>query len=480
MSSDGGDWDFLAARKREMAERQESASPAAEASEPTAPSPPRARGELRADMPVVSLKRRALPMALALAAVSLAGFLTEMVAASQMLSLAGPTSLLIMYPLGGIGLLGAALLQFRYVDASSRLRMLRIVTFGYAVVFAAALGLISGSVVPVIAIGIIWLLADQLNFLVPLLIWSLAGDEFNVAEGRKIFGWLVTWTYLGQVLGLALAAGSPFVLQSWDIPLTTLLIIDPIVCVLLALLLPRAMRGSGAAKGLARDESLRAALASAWDFVTGVPIWRTFLLASILTFAAGMTAFIAYMVGSGDLLDLNAGSIQVFFATVSLAAFLIAWLSQSTIAERILERLGIPGTLLVLPVATIAAGVLLALGSVLGSLVLFAIAITVWRLPRWSIDENARRAALALVPDERRARVSFLVDLVPVAVGLIVSTPLAIVGVLSGQLWITGVVVAVIAALAVPLSLRVKRGWEDSLLNWRLRRRKQNRTLDFG
>lgn len=480
MSSDGGDWDFLAARKREMAERQESKPPAVDTPQPPAPATPRARGELRADMPVVSLKRRALPMALALAAVSLAGFLTEMVAASQMLSLAGPTSLLIMYPLGGIGLLGAALLQFRYVDAASRLRMLRIVTFAYAVVFAAALGLIAGSVVPVIAIGIVWLLADQLNFLVPLLIWSLAGDEFNVAEGRKIFGWLVTWTYLGQVLGLALAAGSPFVLQSWDIPLTTLLIIDPIVCVLLALLLPRAMRGSGAAQGLARDESLRAALASAWDFVTGVPIWRTFLLASMLTFAAGMTAFIAYMVGSGDLLELNAGSIQVFFATVSLAAFLIAWLIQSTVAERLLERLGIPGTLLILPVATIAAGVLLALGSVLGSLVLFAIAITVWRLPRWSIDENARRAALALVPDERRARVSFLVDLVPVAVGLIVSTPLAMVGVLTGELWITGIVVAVIAALAVPLSIRVMRGWEDSLLNWRLRRRKQNRTLDFG
>ena len=44
-------------------------------------------------------------------------------------------------------------------------------------------------VVPIIALliggGLAWLLADQLNFLLPLLIWSLAGDEFNVAEGRK-------------------------------------------------------------------------------------------------------------------------------------------------------------------------------------------------------------------------------------------------------------------------------------------------------
>jgi hypothetical protein len=479
VSSDGGDWDFLAARKREMAERRDS-EPAPVSEEAAEAPAARARGELRADMPLVSLKRRALPMAVALAAVSLAGFLTEMVAASQMLSLAGPTSLLVMYPLGGVGLLLAAVIQFRYVDAGARLRMLRLVTFGYAVVFAIALGLIAGSVVPVIAIGLVWLLADQLNFLVPLLVWSLAGDEFNVAEGRKVFGWLVTWTYLGQVLGLAIAAGSPFALGALDIPLTSLLIIDPIVCVVLAILLPRAMRGSGAARGLAKNESLREAVSSAWDFVTGVPIWRTLLLASILTFAAGMTGFIAFMVGASDLLDRDAASIQVFFGAVSLAAFLIAWLIQATIAERLLERLGIPGTLLILPVATIIAGVLLALGSALGSLAVLAIAITLWRLPRWSIDENARRAALALVPDERRTRVSFLVDLMPVALGLVASTPLAIVGVLTGQLWIVGVIVAVVAAAAVPLTRKVMRGWEDSLLNWRLRRRKQNRTLDFG
>ena len=192
-----------------------------------------------------------------------------------------------------------------------------------------------------------------------------------------------------------------------------------------------------------------------------------------------MTGFIAFMVGSGELLDLDAGRIQVFFAGISLASFLVAWLIQATSAERILERLGIPGTLLVLPIATVAAGLLLALGAVLESLVIFAIAITLWRIPRWSVDENARRAALALVPDERRTRVSFLVDLLPVAIGLLLSAPLAIIAVVTGLSWITGIIVAVLAAVAIPLSIRVLRGWEDSLLNWRLRRRKQNRTLDF-
>lgn len=228
MSSEGGDWDFLAARKSEMSQRRESNFPDGAATESaaapveSAAAPvqvPRERGELRSDMPgVVSLKRRALPMAIALLAVSLAGFLTEMVAASQMLSLAGPSALLVMYPLGGLGLIIGALLMFRFVDAGARLRMLRWVTLGYAVVFAAALGLIAGSIAPVVAIGLVWILADQLNFLIPLLIWALAGDEFNVAEGRKVFGWLVTWIYVGQVAGLAIAAGAPFLLGAISIP----------------------------------------------------------------------------------------------------------------------------------------------------------------------------------------------------------------------------------------------------------------------
>ena len=72
---------------------------------------------------------------------------------------------------------------------------------------------------------------------------------------------------------------------------------------------------------------------------------------------------------------------------------------------------------------------------------------------------------------------SFVVDLLPVAIGLIVSGPLALIGVVTGQYWLIAVVCIIIAALAVVPSLRVRREWDDSLLNWRLRRRKHNRGL---
>lgn len=129
---------------------------------------------------------------------------------------------------------------------------------------------------------------------------------------------------------------------------------------------------------------------------------------------------------------------------------------------------------------TILAGVALAVGIALQSLAFLALGLAFWFIPRWSIDENARRAALALVPDERRTRVSFVVDLMPISLGLIIAGPLAAIGYLSGYLWAIPMLGALITILAVPLAFKVRRGWEDSLLNWRLRRRKQNRSLSLG
>ena len=459
-------------------------APKAQASEPaTAKSggyAGREIGELRGTMAAVPLKQRAWPMALALALVSIAGFLSEIVAGAAVVSAAGPQSMIIIYPLGGIGLLLLAIAQFTVIDGKARLPMIRKVALGYAAAFAVALALFAGSIVPVIAIAVVWLLADQLNFLLPLMIWSLAGDEFNVAEGRKIFGWIVTWTYLGQVLGLAISVFAAPALSAAGVPLPALLIVAPLICVFVAWWLPRKMRGSAAATGLARQEKLGESLSSAWSFISGISVWRAFLASSVLTFVAGMTIFISFMAGADELLTTDAADLQMLYGGVSLASFLICWGIQALFAEKLQDRIGIPGVLLVLPIATVVAGLVLVLGSFTGSLVLIGLGLAVWLIPRWSIDENARRAALSLVPDERRTRVSFFVDLGPVAIGLIAAGPIAAVGLLTGQLWLAPALAAVLAALAILPARRVLRDWDASLLNWRLRRRKRNRTLNLG
>lgn len=492
---DADPWDFLAARKKEVlgepsdsAEGEPPAAPAPAdlggvdalaALVPTARIEKRERGELRGDMGGPSLKRRGWPLAVALALLAFAGYLTEVVASSQMLALAGPTALVIVFPLGGLGLIVLAILQFRFIDNRARLPMIRAVALGYGIAFAVIVALLSQSIVPIIATGLAWLLADQLNFLLPLLIWSLASDEFNVAETRKIYPWIVTWTFGGQVLGLVLAAVSPWLLAETDIPLTALLALPPVVCFAIGIGLPLLLKGSHAAKGTARVETLGQAMGSAREFINGVPVWRHFLLASTLTFIAGGTLYLVFLANAEGVIGSDAAAIQTLLGWAGLVWFLICWGIQAWGAERLQNRIGIPGALLVLPVALIIGGVLLAVGSLTGSLAVLLIGISFWLVPRWSIDENARRSALALVPDERRARISFVVDLVPIAIGLILSGPLALFGILTGTYWVIAVAAALIAVFALWPSLRVRRDWEDSLLNWRLRRRKQNRALDL-
>jgi hypothetical protein len=193
-----------------------------------------------------------------------------------------------------------------------------------------------------------------------------------------------------------------------------------------------------------------------------------------------MTVFLSFMVGEGDLIGSDAGSLQTFFGAVMLGSLLICLLMQTFVAERLQDRIGIPGVLIILPVMTVLAGVTLAVGIAIQSLALLALGLAFWFIPRWSVDENARRAALALVPDERRTRVSFIVDLLPISIGLLIAGPLAAVGYLTGYLWVIPTLGAVLTAIAIPLALKVRRGWADSLLNWRLRRRKQNRSIVLG
>lgn len=439
----------------------------------------RERGELRGEMVGTSLKTRAWPIALSLALVSVAGFLTEVVATSHLLSVSGPGALAVVFPLGGLCLVLLGALQFRFIDQKGRLPLLRAVTTGYAAVYAVALVLILASVLESVSTGAVILMGDQLNFLVPLLVWSLAGDEFNVAEGRKIFGWIVSWTYAGQIVGLVLSVVTPGLLSALDLETIWILALAPVAVTFVGLWLPQVLKDSAASSGLHREESAREAVKSAWDFIQGVPVWKAFVVSSVLAFIAGMTAFLSYLGGAERLLGSDPGSLQIHLGSVMLVSFVACLVLQKFAAEKLQDRIGIPGVLLVLPLATVAAGATIAVGIAVDSLLTVLVGVSLWLVPRWSLDENARRGALALVPDERRARVSFLVDLGPVAVGLLLSAPLVAIASAVDLEWAAPAAAAVIAVVAVPWSLRVRRDWDDSLLNWRLRRRKQNRLADF-
>lgn len=464
-------WGFLGERQAPV-----SADPNSEKEqEPVTPT--RERGELRATAAGPSLKRRALPTAVALGAMSFTAFLTQITAASQLVTAAGPGWLLGFYALGGVGLLFMGAIQFGFIDQQARLPMIRAVMIGYGLLFAVAVMLSLASPWVLVGVGLLWLLAEQTNYLVPLLVWTLAGDEFNVAEGRKIFPWIATFGYAGQVLGLAVATISPWLLQGLQAPLLLVLVFNPITCIVIGIWLAKSLKGTSAAHGLARAESYRESVASAREFVSGVPVWRHLLLGSLFTFIAGMTLFVMYLGGVRDIVGDDPATVQRVFGLVGLVACLAGWAFSVLGVGKLLEKWGIPGTLLILPVVTVVGAALVLWGVASNVLLLVAVGMGIWLAQRWSVDRVARRAALALVPNERRARLYFLLELAPVGIGLIVGAATAAVGVWIGMAWPILIAIIVVALAAIHQGMIVRRGWEESLLNWRLRRRKTNRSI---
>lgn len=419
-----------------------------------------------------SLRRRARPLAVAAALVYLFGLMTEVVIASRFVSELGPMALVIIYPLGAIGLLAIALVQIKWIDRIPRTHAFTIVTLGYATAFAIGLIFVAIPSTSVWATGAIWLIADQLNFLLPLIVWALIGDLFNAGEGRKIYPWITTWQYGGQLVGLAIPALIPFIFIPLGVPLPWLLIVCPVGIMLLGIYLPRALKDRPISKGHGRDESLGESFTSAWQFVGGVKAFRAMFITSVFVFIAGMSLEASF-VSSADRILGDAAQLQIVYGGTLVIVFAIATTLHLFYTTKLLEKFNIPGSLMVLPIFAIAAGLVIIMGLAFDFLPVLVIGIIAWWVPRWSIDEVARRASLALVPDEKRARVSFLVDLVPFAAGLMVA------GFIT---WIVDFIDAPIAApiIAVPFAIValfaaqvMRRSWQDSLLDPKLRRRKR-------
>lgn len=413
-------------------------------------------------------------LSVVLAAVAFAGLLTDAVAASQLLSGAGPWAFAIVWPLGGLSLLAAAALQARFVDRFARVGVMVGLLVGYSLVFLLVLVLAGLDLPTSWPAAVAWLLADQMNFLVPLVVWALAGDVFTAGEALTLYPRISRWTHVGQFAGLAVATAAALVWSDSGRALMWLLSLAPVACVAAALVAPRLLRDASTGVGHGREEDTGEAWRGTLAFIRELPSFLWLLRLSFAVMLAGTIVEFAFFELSGDRIQ-SAGRLQALYAGATLAGFALCWLVQATAASSILRRFGVQKVLLALPLATLLAGAVMVVAGSERSVVLAVAALLVWRLPRWSIDTSARQSAMALLPDERRARSSFAIDLAPIASALVASVVPISLMLLTGQRWLLGGSAVVLASLALVFGTRVVRHWETTQLNYRLKRRKRLR-----
>ena len=182
---------------------------------------------------------------------------------------------------------------------------------------------------------------------------------------------------------------------------------------------------------------------------------------------------------------------QTFYSLYRLGLTLLSIVVQSLLTSRILSKVGLKNAFFFMP-----ASLLLGAAAMLGlpGLSTATGGIALSRLTQETVDESARKAFQALVPEERRGRVSMFMDSYMFAIGTILGCLITgvIVFIVGGfvdtatESFIYLAVATAVSLFAIWAIFRLRAVYDSSLFNWRLKRRQRRGLtgvmgkLDFG
>ena len=332
-----------------------------------------------------------------------------------------------------------------------------------------------------ISYTLLYLVTDQQWLIFPLIFWALVNDIYSPAQGRRLVPVIGSFAFLGTIFGLGV------------VQLDTVIHFGPVALLLF----------NSALFGLAwllvffyvRKQKMRQtaqpritfseAMSGGWDYIRSVSTFRALSIAMV---AAGVTVTILLYDVLADASMEFGSNFQSFYALYSLAIAVVSVVVQF-FSGKIIEKFGIRDSFAILP------GMML-----VGSVVSFFVP-GVWgsapsqgvvRVALETVDQSNRKAYQALVPDEKRGRVSIFIDSYLPSFGTILGSLIAFsvisFGLASGMKFelfsainmgiaIVGAIVSVVAFFFIRAS------YEQSLLSYQMKRRSRGSSvfdqLDF-
>jgi AAA family ATP:ADP antiporter len=272
--------------------------------------------------------------------VSVSGFLSE-VGVNEILIVWIVDMLLVMLSTG---------LQSLIVDRFERVTLLRWMSFLFALVYVILRMLFVFGVPGWINYSILFLLTEQQWLFFPLIFWILANDIFDMAQAKRLFPLIASGNFVGQILGLGVAAVAPDVLSRFSVSSAELLSMNVLIYLLLYLLISEGLRNVKVRQRSRQRESVRETLTEGWGFVRDVPSFRYLMLGMlILSVAFTIVEFHFLAVTSSSELFSSAGSFQTFYSLYNLGATLAAITLQALLTRRIISRFGLKNTFLIFP-----------------------------------------------------------------------------------------------------------------------------------
>ena len=370
------------------------------------------------------------------------------------------------------------------VDRMERVRLIKYLTLAFAILFLGLRFVFSAGAPDWVSYPLLYILTDQFYAVFPLAFWAMVNDLYTVAEGRRLFPIITMGTAFGSVLGNGLAAFSGWLLQRSGgdpaslLPMGSLILLFGLVVIEIVF----ARRTVNARQ--AREESFNAkqTLNVGLDYIRNVPIF-TYLALSMLLSGVAFTVIEYHFLFSVDQsVSQNPLQFQAFYGIFKIVLIISTLFVQALVSGRLLERIGLKSSFIFQPIALmIGAALAFLVPGVFGA----AGARYMARLVQQSWDEPARKSLENLIPDERRGRVSVVVDryfydvstiFASLVLGLLLLT--ASNPVLSQIIIYIYLGIAVLSSLvAVWAGIQIRARYDESMLDWRLSRSRRKSVL---
>jgi hypothetical protein len=408
--------------------------------------------------------------------------ITKVVSVSGFLGQVKDHYILLVWAVDMVLLILSTGLQSLIVDRFDRIKLMAIVLIVFTVLYALLpLAFVSKSFPLSISYTLVYLLNDQQWRFFPVVFWILVNDIYDPGTGRRVMPVIGIFAFVGTIVGLGFAA----VDARFEFGTLRLLLVNASIFFIAFLVAQLGLRNVRIAAPVQTQVSMKESLVEGWDFIRTVPAFAN--LAIVMLAAGSVMTILLFDVLSDAKLDLGSG-FQAFYAQYNLL-IAVASIFVQGFSTRVIERLSLKRSFLIQP--------FMMLGGMLANFFVpgyFSSAVSqgVARVTYDTVDLSSRKAFQALVPNEKRGRVSMFIDSYLPSGGTIIGSLITFAIIALGLkfgfgreqygLIYLGAGVA-IALLAIVAGYRVLRTYEQSMLSWQLKRRTRGASvldkLDF-
>lgn len=401
--------------------------------------------------------------------------ISGIVAVSGVLSSGGVNQILLVLFVDYALILVAGGVQSLIVDKFRRVDLMGWIILAFATVFVILRLMFLFKAPDSLNYAVMYLISEQQFVFFPLVFWILANDIFKMHQTKRLFPIISGWNFFGKLIGIGIAASSPTLFAKIGILPEEILTVNILIYMISYMILLIGLNKVEVRKTVQKQETVKQTLKEGWDFIKEVASFRYIMVAIFFLALADTIIEFRFLVVT-DQYFTDQASYQFFFSMYRLGTTIIALLIQAIVTGWLIRKMQLRNTFFILPLVMV--------GGVVGLLLIPGLSMAVGamvlvKLIRDTINDSGRKSFQGLVPEERRGRVSTMMESYLPAIGTmlacLITGGIVLVGIQQGRdMSQSYLLISLGAGLgAVWAVYKMWANYDKSLLNWRMKRRQR-------